>query len=283
MRSSKKWTRVDWSVTGGRSFLFDEVFRLRKAASPRGEHVTAIASITRVITCPEGGSVTCSILRIVDELGRSPDNFQWWASIWIPAAAAVAAVAVLLLSVWTANSARRQAKASEAARVAEASHRIEDDRKRRFISRIADIFETLPDVLRDVQMSVAPATVPLIVRISAAALEADPAELALLKRFRSLALLSEKDPGLQASILSAGSDLLVEWIHASPPNRMKLFALMKELDAAESEEEVTRLLKHGWSLNKAETGSDAATPPAGEDPRLSRRIMRWFRGRSPRW
>lgn len=97
----------------------------------------------KTLKCAEGGSVTCAVLKVVDELGRDPGSFQWWASIVIPAVAAVASVAVLVFSVITAWSAKNQADRSEKARLSAENARVEREQDRRFHDALRDFFGAL--------------------------------------------------------------------------------------------------------------------------------------------
>lgn len=96
-----------------------------------------------ILKCAEGGSVTCAILKVVDEIGRDPGSFQWWANIVIPAVAAVASAAVLVFSVITARSAKNQAKLIETARVNAETARVEREQDRRFHDALRDFFGSL--------------------------------------------------------------------------------------------------------------------------------------------
>jgi hypothetical protein len=102
----------------------------------------------KILTCDEGESVTCAVLRIVDELGRDPSGFQWWASIVIPAVAAIASVAVLVFSVLTARSAKDQANLSERARVNAETARVEREQDQRFHDALHDFFASLAERIK---------------------------------------------------------------------------------------------------------------------------------------
>lgn len=184
-------------------------------------------------------------------MGKDPSRFQWFASIIIPAIGVVASVGVLWFSWWTANKARKEAKASEAARVEERDNHLENERRARLTSRLADILDELPEMLEALRIGIREERVsgakygvisvsPLIVRVVAASLEANEEERNMLKQFRELLLGTEegRDAWLQSVGLTLGSDLLVEWVHSAAERRAEVLSAMSEVASATTADDV---------------------------------------------
>jgi hypothetical protein len=173
-------------------------------------------------------------------LGKDPGGFQWWASILIPAIGAFASLGVLFFSVWTANKAREEVHASEQARRNDEAHRIASERRQRLTGRLADILDTIPGLLEEIRserkesletgrtFQRVPVS-PLVLRVSAAMLEADEEERSMLQEFRALILGSTKIPELQNRVLGIAADLLVEWVHGTEDRKQQVLEAMRRV------------------------------------------------------
>lgn len=97
------------------------------------------------IICPDGARITCAIYEIADIM-RVPSDFLWLSSVWIPAISALISLGVLLFSVTTSRSAKRQAARSEAARIESEWKRSEDAHADRIRAAFAAIFTSVGEL-----------------------------------------------------------------------------------------------------------------------------------------
>ena len=152
----------------------------------------------RILQCPEGGPITCSIQELIDEVGTNPGIFQWSADIAIPLVAALASIGVLVWSVKTARSARDQAKETELARLNAEIKRSNVEHEGAMRKAYAAIFKSI-SVLSARLGEAAPPNAFFIISdrsdfdvladIAAARLEArTPDEISLIDRIRQLIL-----------------------------------------------------------------------------------------------
>lgn len=217
-----------------------------------------------MLRCPEGGSVTCSILRVVEELGNDPGAFQWWASIWIPVIAAAASVGVLFFSVITARSAKKQAADSERARKDAEIARSENERQQRFNAALVNLLEALPEFMEGIRvygrgqrrLEIArranftprdrppafPSSSQVIVRLNAAKLEGNKKDRQMLARVRNVIVARE---GVEAAALGRKlaliSDMFVTWRHGSGSKKIEILAALLELREAKTVDECVAL------------------------------------------
>lgn len=173
----------------------------------------------RVLTCPEGGSITCSILNLVEEIGKEPGGFEWWADIFIPLLAAVASIGVLVFSVMTANSSRKQAGETERARVDAEEARVQKEHAEMMRRVFAAIFTAISELSTKL-FSQAQEDRPdertdtrVLAEIAVARLEAEtPEEIRLIDRIRQFILESRgMDPIVRAWMVSEVWHLVILW------------------------------------------------------------------------
>lgn len=192
------------------------------------------------LTCPEGGSVTCSILRVVEELGSDPGTFQWWASIIIPALSALASVLVLVFSVFTAFSAKEQARKTELARTAAETARSDAAHEEQLRRAFAGIFKAVGEASADWKREAyGPHASPylsdihLLGEIAAARLIAkSPEEIRLVDRIRQLVLeIRKKTPEVRSAILAETWRLVISWSGGDRDWREVVFTRFDEIAA----------------------------------------------------
>lgn len=236
-------------------------------------------ALPRTLRCPEGGSVTCSILKIVDEIGRAPGDFQWWASIWVPAIAAAASVGVLIFSLITARSAKKQAEDSEEARKAAERARSENERQQRFNAGLVNLLDALPEFMEGIRAynrgqrqieralhanrtprgrpPAFPSTSQVIVRVNAAKLEGNRDDRRMLSRVRNVILVrAGVEPLALTKKLAIISDMFVVWRHGSESKKSEILAALLELKDAKTVAECVAL---GNRLRSARVVSDSAS------------------------
>ena len=183
---------------------------------------------------------------MVDELGKDPGDFQWWASIWIPAIAAVASVAVLIFSVVTSRQAKAQADESEQARVKAEQDRRAMEHEERMRAAFAAIFASvgeLSEALLKQNRANDPFVYPQDFRvlgdIAAARLASmTSAERRLLNRLRKFVIESREMPSrlIRGNALTEVWRLVISWSESDEAHRDgTVFPRFDELAALTSE------------------------------------------------
>ncbi|MDQ0735150.1 hypothetical protein [Arthrobacter agilis] len=174
----------------------------------------------KLLTCEDGGPITCAILKVVDEIGRDPGMFQWFASIWIPLVSAAASVAVLVYAVRTARSAEDQAEKSEKARIKAEKDRSAAEHADRLRRAFAAIFASVGELGEDlVLQSVNGKRTPLptdfrvLGDIAAARLESNShEERRLLDRLRKFVIETRDMPrSVRGLVLLEMWRLVINW------------------------------------------------------------------------
>lgn len=192
---------------------------------------------------------------MVDELGKDPGDFQWWASIWIPAIAAVASVAVLIFSVVTSRQAKAQAKESEKARVKAEQDRRATEHAERMRTAFAAIFASVGELsealLKPNRVNdpfVYPQDFRVLGDIAAARLASQtPAERRLLNRLRRFVIESrEMSRYIRGNALTEVWRLVISWSESDEAHRDgTVFPRFDELAALTSDSPWPDWAEHG--------------------------------------
>lgn len=220
----------------------------------------------QALSCPEGGSISCSILEVAQAVSDGPSWFDWLVVGAIPLISALASIGVLIFSVRTVKSAERQAERSEAARIKSESDRCENERKQRFNAALAGILAELPRHLealsgyersmleytasmplriRDGQVfpPLQPSAAASIVQVGVAELDATPEESTFLQHVKNVFMwTSGMDASTRRRRLTALPELIVHWNRGGKAARALASGTMEQLAGCKKIDDVRTIL-----------------------------------------
>jgi hypothetical protein len=211
-------------------------------------------------SCTPGDSVTCAILEVARAFSDGPSTFTVIATLVVPIFAALASTAVAVVSVVIANRAKTLAEASEIARVAAETDRVDREYEGRMHTAFIEVFGALARLANDLQQHAAllehaknqsqyvtaddlardPSDIRLVAQIASTRLLARHTdEIKLLDKISELTLESRsKARRVRSLVLAEVWPLVILWQNASAPERTKLLARFEELRGIESEDAV---------------------------------------------
>ena len=201
--------------------------------------------MSQTAICPEGGSITCSILQVAQRLSDGPTDFDILVLLVIPLIAALATLAAVGVSVWVAYRANTKADASEFARVNAESARIENDRIQRFKESLGAFLVEVPEHVaallkhdRDlmeyptlvrlgkassVLPPIKPSNATLMTKIATAELNAIEGEIPFLEALKVVVgRVSSNDAPMKAQSLRFLPSLIVDWMKGSELARSRV-------------------------------------------------------------
>lgn len=229
----------------------------------------------KVLTCDEGGSVTCALLEISRALNDGPSWFEWLALGFFPMLSAFASVGVLIASLRTARSAERQAEKSEAARRQSDHDRSNNERRQRLNAALVALLNEFPrhlDDLRDWERERAlgpksvdgrisykslpsrPSPSPLLVRIGVAEMDASEDEMDFLSALRSAVIPPDRiDPAVLRLRLSLTTDLIVRWSRSDSEAKGWALATVRRLSRADDLQKVRAVQRQDDLVRRMES------------------------------
>ena len=187
--------------------------------------------MSETIICPDGARITCAIGEIA-EIMRIPSDFLWLSSVWIPSISALISLGVLIFSVATSRSAKKQAGLSEKARVMAEYKRSKELHADRMRVAFGAIFTSIGELGEGTLRGEYPSDFRVLGDIAAARLESiTDQEKRLTERLSDLIVNTRlMRPHERGMMLLEVWGVVIRWFDASNEDRDSLLTMFDDLE-----------------------------------------------------